>query len=120
MTNWPPKDWRALIALLGSIGGALALTLFVWWGCWELLPRVAGWSTATEAHRAETLRWVLWIATATISLVIMGLGFAINRRTLKGTLGKNGLELDYEGGEDVGGPAPKLEVPPVAFGDGKQ
>lgn len=105
--SWPPKDWRALIALLGSIAGAMALTAFVWWGCWMLMQS-EWWSLATEPHRAETFRWVLWIAVGTIAVVIVGLGFAINRRSFRGKLGKDGATLDFEGGEGD-------ELTPVRF-----
>lgn len=107
--GWPPKDWLALIALLGSIAGAAVLTLFVWWGCWMLLPAGHGWTAATEDHRAYTIRWVLWISAGTISLVIIGLGFAISQRKFKGQLGKDGATFDFEGGE-------RPEIPDVAFG----
>ena len=100
MNSWPPKDWRSLIALLGSIGGAASLTVLVAWGVAMLLPAADWWTAATEAHRAETIRWVLWIAAGTIAVVIVGLGFAINRRSFKGRLGRDGASLDFEGGDD--------------------
>jgi hypothetical protein len=117
--NWPPKDWRALLALLGSIAGAAALTILVAAGVWTLLPGKDWWSAATEAQRLETIRWVLWIGTGTIAVVILGLGFAINRRSFKGTLNRDGATLDFEGGEDGGqSGSPSIEVPPVSFGSG--
>lgn len=96
MNNWPPKDWRALVALVFSVLGAVVLTALVWWLCASLLPD-AGWSEASENSRAFTLRWVLWIATLAIGLVLLGLGFAINRRSLRGRWGDK--SLDWEGGD---------------------
>lgn len=96
MTSWPPKDWRALAALLFSVLGAGILTAFVWWGVAVLRPS-EGWSTASEAERAHTIRWVLWIATGSIGTVLIGLGMAINRRAFRGNIGSAGF--DFEGGE---------------------
>lgn len=115
MTDWPPKDLRALIALLGSIAGAAVLTGVVLWGMWMLMPADRWWTAATEAHRVETIRIVLWIAAGTIALAIGGLGFAINRRSIRGKFGRDGAEFGMEGGEDE---LPPLKVPDVEFGPG--
>lgn len=115
MSAWPPRDWRALLALIGSIGGAAMLTVFVWWAYAQQLPG-GGWSSATEQVRAITTRWTLWIAVGTIAVVIVGLGMAINRRTIKGNLGKAGFEFDGgdepEGGRHQG----LMRMPDVQFG----
>lgn len=110
--NWPPKDWRALLALVGSIAGAAVLTALVWWGCAVLLPS-AEWTRATESERLVTIRWVLWIAVGAIAVVLVGLGMAINRRSFRGKIG--GAEVDFAGGDDA---APTIPIPPVAFGGG--
>lgn len=96
MTGWPPKDWRAFTALVFSVLGAVVLTAFVWWGFANLLP-AEGWGARSELHRAQTLRWVLWISAGSIGAVLLGLGMAINRRSFKGNLGGSGFE--FEGGE---------------------
>ena len=75
----------------------MVLTLFVWWGCAALLPD-RGWTVASEANHATTLRWTLWIATGSIGLVLTGLGMAINRRTLRAKWGDKSAEFD--GGDD--------------------
>lgn len=101
MNNWPPKDWRALLALLFSILGAGLLTAFLWWLCAQLLPGGgdAGWTEATERSRAGTLRWVAWIVAGSIGLVLLGLGFAINRRSLSAKWGDR--SLDWQGGDEA-------------------
>lgn len=108
MTAWPPKDWRALLALLGSIMGAAALTAFLAYGYW-LNAEGTHWTMRTEELRAQTSRWILWIVSGGIVLVLFSLGMAINRRSFKGTFGK--ASLGFEGGdgdEPTGGyqPAP--------------
>lgn len=104
--SWPPKDWRALVALVGSILGAVVLTAFVWWGVAALLP-AGRWSVASEAERVITIRWVLWIAVGAIAVVLVGLGMAINRRSFRGKLGS--AEVGFDGGDDA---APPKDIPP--------
>lgn len=98
--NWPPKDWRALAALLFSVLGAVALTVLLWSLSAMLLPR-EGWTAESETARVTTIRWVLWLSAACILLVLTGLGFAINRRRLSGKWGDR--SLDWEGGDDEPG-----------------
>ncbi len=105
MTFWPPKDWRALLALLGSIAGAAALTAFLAYGYW-LNVEGTHWTARTELHRAHTSRWILWIVSGGIVLVLFSLGMAINRRSFKGTFGK--ASLGFEGGEAEDTPTPSL------------
>ncbi len=105
MMAWPPKDWRSLLALLGSIGGAAALTAFLAYGYW-LNAEGAQWTVRTEELRAETSRWILWIVSGGIVLVLFSLGMAINRRSIKGTFGK--ASLGFEGGDVEDTPAPAL------------
>lgn len=102
MMEWPPKDWRALAALVFSVLGAVALTLLLWRLAGMLLPH-EGWTAATEANRATTIRWIAWVSVAAVLLVLTGLGFAINRRALRGRWGDK--SLDWEGGDDLP-PAP--------------
>lgn len=93
---WPPRDWRSLLALIFSVLGAVVLSLFVWWAYAQLLPS-AGWSVETEANRAVTLRWTIWIAIGAIGLVLLSLGMAINRRSLRARWGDKSAE--FEGGD---------------------
>lgn len=106
---WPPRDWRALLALVFSILGAVVLSLFVWWAYAQLLPN-KGWSAASEVNRAITLRWVVWIAIGSIGLVLLSLGMAINRRALKGKWGDKTLE--FAGGDDDEA-QPARSAPPI-------
>lgn len=105
---WPPKDWRALSALVFSVAGAVTLTVLLWLLCGMLLPR-EGWTPVTEAERVTTIRWVLWLSAFCILLVLTGLGFAINRRALRGRWGDK--SLDWEGGEDDRPVPPEPESP---------
>lgn len=90
---WPPKDWRAFIALIFSILGAIALTSFAAWLVWILW--LGGWPIATAEKRIEIFGQALLLLLAGALLVLLSLGLAINRRTLK--IGKDGLEAS--GGE---------------------
>jgi hypothetical protein len=134
--GWPPKDWRALLALLFSVMGAVILTLFLWWATDQLQPD-GGWQPENEAQRLHTIRWILWIVAGSIGAVLIGLGMAINRRSFKGNIGGSGF--DFEGGEpdtstpagaanavasaagakaeQITGEAPQREIPNPKFGD---
>lgn len=94
MMDWPPKDWRALVALIASIIGAGVLTAF---GAWlvHILWR-GGWAPATAPQRLDALATALMMALGIVGLILVGLGMAINRRTFK--LGRDGFEAS--GGED--------------------
>ncbi len=100
MKGWPPKDWRAILALVFSVLGAVVLTGVVWWAIDKLLPG-HGWSEKTEGHRAQTIRWVLWLSSATIGAVLIGLGMAINRRSFSGNIGGSGFNFAGGEGEDA-------------------
>ena len=95
--SWPPRDWRSLLALVFSVLGAVALTGLVGMGLGYLLPD-RGWTPATEAARISTISWVLWISTAFIGIVLVGLGMAINRRSLR--LRSGDKSATFEGGDD--------------------
>lgn len=97
LPSWPPKAWRALAALVFSVAGAVALTVLLWLLSGMLLPE-KGWTPASEGERVTTIRWVLWLSAFCILLVLTGLGFAINRRALRGRWGDK--SLDWEGGEN--------------------
>ena len=95
---WPPRDWRAFAALVFSVLGAVALTVLIGLLAWMLMP-AQGWNILTEKARADTIRVIAWICAAAVLLVLTGLGFAINRRALRGRWGDK--SLDWEGGDEV-------------------
>ncbi len=98
MPSWPPRDWRALVALVFSVAGAVALTVLLYLMAGMLLPD-KGWTPRTEAERVTTIRWVLWICAFCILLVLTGLGFATTRRGLRMKSGDKSME--WEGGDDA-------------------
>lgn len=100
LPEWPPREWRSLLALIFSVLGGVVLTLFVWWA-YALLGPGKGWTVATELNRATTMRWVLWIATGSIGLVLLSLGMAINRRALRGQWGDKSVEFAGGDAEDL-------------------
>ncbi|MGX7896908.1 hypothetical protein [Tsuneonella sp. HG222] len=97
MNSWPPKDWRAMVALLFSVLGAAVLTLVAVWLCWILAS--GNWSGATEAGRARTIGAVAVVSIVSVGLVLIGLGFAINRRSLSARWGNR--SLDWAGGDEA-------------------
>lgn len=97
LESWPPKDWRAFAALVFSVLGAAALTVLQLVLAAMLLPS-KGWSIASEAERISTIRWIAWISAAAVLLVLTGLGFAINRRSLRGRWGDK--SIDWSGGDE--------------------
>jgi hypothetical protein len=96
MPSWPPRDWRALVALVFSVAGAVALTVLVYLLAGMMLPG-KGWSAASESERVTTLRWALWICAFCILLVLTGLGFSASRRGLGLKWGDK--SMNWEGGE---------------------
>lgn len=91
---WPPRDWRAFIALVASILGAVALTFFAVWLVWILW--LGGWPETTAVQRLGILGRALILLLVGALAVLLSLGLAINRRSLK--LGRDGFSA--EGGDD--------------------
>ncbi len=79
------KEWLQLIALVGSIIGAGLLTLNRVWLI-RILERAEQWVAIADIAKLDTL---------IIGLVLIGLGLAINKRSVK--LGAGGFEAS--GGE---------------------
>ncbi len=88
------RDYRAYVALWASIGGAIAFTLFA--GALVLVLWLGGWAETTAVLRLGYLGKALLLALGGGLLVLVSLGFAINRRTLK--LSRDGFEAS--GGPD--------------------
>lgn len=96
-TLWPPKDGRAFVALIASIGGAMALTLFAAWIVWILWR--GGWPIDTSVARVEALAKALLGLLLTVAIILVSLGLAINRRSVKGSA--FGATFEATGGDDA-------------------
>ena len=82
LPRWSPRDWRAMIALWASIVGASVLTLYSAW----LVHEVRAMAEADPALMRPALS-VLARANygllVVIGAVLLSLGLAINRRSVK-------------------------------------
>lgn len=101
LPTWPPRDWRALIALLGSIGGAFALTGVA--GALIAILAWGDWRDSTQVLRIEFLGKSLLLALGGSLVVLISLGLAINKRSVR--VSKEGF--DMTGGDD------SAPVPPI-------
>ena len=103
--NWlrslAPRDYRAHVALYGSIGGVMALTLVIVGVI--LILWIGGWPEDTSKDRIEKIGLIAILLTVIMGVTMTGLGLAINRRTLKGGIGTATFEAS--GGEDNAAPA---------------
>jgi hypothetical protein len=89
LRNWPPRDWRALLALLASIVGSTILTAFSAWLVWILW--LGGWPIETAVLRVNILGKALMVALVGSLIVLTSLGLAINRRTIRAD--RSGFEI---------------------------
>ncbi|MDT9600300.1 hypothetical protein [Sphingosinicella rhizophila] len=97
LPSWSARDWRAFIALWASILGAAVLTGFSIWvvAILRALPLTASTAPLIIGALANSNYALLGIVGA----ILLSLGLAINRRTLK--LTREGFEAS--GGEaDIG------------------
>ena len=95
--QWPPRDWRALIALTASIAGAAVLTGFSVW----LVKLLVMFASADPKVRMEVIRALAtsnYGLLAIIGAVLLSLGLAINRRSVKGSA--FGASFEAAGGEN--------------------
>jgi hypothetical protein len=99
LPNWPPRDWRALLALCASIGGAAALHGFAAWTVWILWR--GGWPMSTATARIMLLGKALLLSVIGNLVVLVSLGLAINRREIK--VSRQGFEMS---GGDTPDPVP--------------
>lgn len=89
--GWPPRDWRALLALAASVAGAAILTAHRAW-------------LVAILERARLFREIANIAygdTVIIGLVLLALGYAISQRRFSGKF--MGASFDTSGGDPVPG-----------------
>ena len=97
LPEWPPRDWRALIALIASIAGAAVLTGFSIW----LVRLLVRFAAADPTLRMEVIRALAtsnYGLLAIIGAVLLSLGLAINRRSVKGSA--FGASFEAAGGEE--------------------
>lgn len=95
LPGWPPRDLRAFLALFASIGGAAVLTVLLAW----IIRIFQGW------HIPDPLANIAYGLLAIIGIILMSLGLAINRRSVKAS--GLGFSLDATGGDD---PASSAQV----------
>lgn len=95
LPGWPPRDWRAFVALIASIGGAMILTALLAW----IIRIFQVWRIPNP------LANIAYGLLAIIGVILMSLGLAINRRSVKAS--GLGFSLDATGGDDAA-PAPTV------------
>lgn len=96
--GWPPRDWRAIIALLFSIVGAAVLTgLFAW-----ITANLVAFGQSDPGRREQVIAALAnsnYGLLGIIGAVLLSLGLAINRRSVKGSA--FGASFEASGGEDA-------------------
>ena len=95
---WEPRSWRAMIALWASIVGAAVLTGFSVWLV-RLLVALAWHDPNIRGAVVEALAASNYGLLAIIGAVLLSLGLAINRRSLKASA--FGAVIEADGGEAV-------------------
>lgn len=91
-----PRDLRAFIALVASIGGTMALTGMAVWLVWILWK--GGWPVSTAPLRIEKIGLIAVLVIVIMGVTMTSLGLAINRRTLRANIGSSGFEAS--GGDE--------------------
>jgi hypothetical protein len=81
---------------VASIIGAAVLTIFAAWLV-NIIWR-GGWH-GLEKERLQALAYALFGVLAIVGFVIVGLGMAINKRSVKGSI--LGATFEAEGGDDA-------------------
>jgi hypothetical protein len=82
VARWSPRDWRAMIALWASIVGAAVLTGFSAWLI-TLVVEAAASDAKLRARALEALATSNYGLLLVIGAILLSLGLAINRRSLK-------------------------------------
>lgn len=90
MKEWPPRDWRKLLAMFLLSGGGMALTVFAW----RTTTLVAQHSTDAWA-----LAYGLYGLLALIGIVLISLGWVIGKTSMSGSVGA--ASFNVSGGEDA-------------------
>jgi putative Mn2+ efflux pump MntP len=87
--DWAARQWRAMIALAASIAGSAVLTGLLGW----IVRILEQW------REAEAIAWIAYSLLAIIGSILLSLGLAINRRSIK--LTREGFEAS--GGDNEAG-----------------
>lgn len=83
-----PRSRLKMIALIASIGGAMAFTVLgaaFGWVLWR-----GGWPAVTAAARVDWIGWGMMAFAAGAIVAMLSLGFVITPRRFR--IGKDGLE----------------------------
>lgn len=109
---WTHRDLLAFTALIGTIGGAMVLTILKWQQVesfnaqsnrliTELVTERKGTLSDSVGSALETiiggLTWDLKLTSAGILVVLLSLGLVISARTIKGKIFGNELEMNTGG-----------------------
>jgi len=94
LPGWPPRDWRAFLALIASVAGAATLTGFAAW----VVTIIRDWNGFDEL-RIDALAKALFGLLFIVGIVLISLGLAINRRSIKGSF--LGASIEAEGDDDA-------------------
>lgn len=92
--NWPPRDWRKLLAMFLLSGGGMALTVFAWRQTTLVAERSIGdpWPLAYSLYGVLSL----------VGIVLISLGWVIGKTSMSGSVGAASFEVS--GGEDTAEP----------------
>lgn len=94
LPDWPPQDWRAWAALVSTVLGGVALTVFAAWLVWIIA--FAPWADTTQPQRLKYLGYALFMLLLGIIAIMLSHGLAINRRKISVT--RAGIEIEGGGG----------------------
>jgi hypothetical protein len=90
-----PRDLRALLALVASVGGTIVLTAVAVWIVYILWR--GGWPIATAPQRIDKLGLALVLVLVIMGATMIGLGLAINRREVRASA--FGASFEASGGD---------------------
>ena len=100
LPGWPPRDWRAFLALVASVAGAAVLTVF----SWRIITLLKHFGQDDPSRREQVIAILgnsNYGLLGILGAVLLSLGLAINRRSLKGSA--FGASFEASGGDE--GPA---------------
>lgn len=98
--GWTQRQWLAAAALAASVTGAAVLTGYSLWLAWLLADFGRG-DARVRAQVIEALARGNYALLAIIGAVLLSLGLAINRRSLRAAA--FGASLEADGGDAPAG-----------------